>query len=889
VSLAPGTRVGPYEVIEAIGAGGMSEVYRARDPRLARDVAIKILASELGSSAERLRRFEVEARAVGMLSHPNVLAVFDVGSHDGAPYLVTELLVGETLQGRLARGPLPVRRALEIAIPVAHALAAAHEKGIVHRDLKPGNVFLTSGGVVKVLDFGLAKLLRPDLSGSGDGDREPLTRSDLIVGTAGYMSPEQVRGQPTDARSDLFALGAILLEMLSGRRAFQRDSAVETMNAILTEEPPDLAPLASSLPPGLVGIVTRCLEKKKESRFQSARDLAFALESLSAVTAPSAPARPARPRAPRWVVPGSVALAALLLAGLALAPRLRATRAVESPRLRLMTHSGADGSPAVSPDGRTLVYVSRRDGAARLFLQQPAAGLEIPLTAGPGDLSPRFFPDGGFVLFTHADAAGHTSLDKISVLGGEPRRLVDDAADGDVSPDGQRLAFLRRAPGEDTGFQLIVASASGDSVQPLAHFGSFVLAPRFSPDGETIAVTEPGGPQSEIPGAIALVRRDGNVERIPSPIPFRSLTSAAWNGDGRSFFFGVLDAGLVHTTSPGGRLYRQPIGGGAPEALHWWPSLGTCIDVAGDGRILLDSTSVRENLQLVELGGKGGPPRWLTRGAGSNRQPVYSPDGEWILFSSDWSSSLDLWSLSTRGGALRRVTDDPADDWDPAFSADGKRILWSSKRSGHFEIWSAAPDGSDARRLTDDGVDAENPAATPDGKSIVYGSFNPKSQGIWKASVDGTGPALLIPGSLHQIPEVSPDGRYVLCRHGLLHGPRSVRVFSLATGALAGEITFGVRDAAGSECGRARWLPDGRIAFLGLDEKGVTGVYGQDFVEGRDTTASRKALAGFDPSAPIQSFGISPDGRALVVSAREGFAHVLMAEPVAGVVRRRVE
>src|ERR1700690_234974 len=295
MALAAGTKLGPYEICAPIGAGGMGEVYRARDTRLQRDVAIKVLPATLSPDADHLRRFEQEARAVSALNHPNILAIYDIGTHEGGPFLVMELLEGETLRERMQQGAIPVRKALEIASQVARGVAAAHEKGIVHRDLKPANIFLTSDGRVKVLDFGLAKLVqRGDDVAFGETQaftrtNEPLshpsdpshTQPGMVLGTVGYMSPEQVRGRPADARSDIFALGTILYEMLSGHRAFHHDSSADTMAAILKEDPPDLSSEDKKIPPAVDRVVHHCLEKNPNERFQSARDLAFALDSLS--------------------------------------------------------------------------------------------------------------------------------------------------------------------------------------------------------------------------------------------------------------------------------------------------------------------------------------------------------------------------------------------------------------------------------------------------------------------------------------------------------------------------------------------------------------------------------------------------------------------------------
>src|ERR1700735_1202945 len=296
--LPAGTKLGPYEIVAPLGAGGMGEVYRARDTRLGRDVAVKVLPASFAKDAERLRRFEQEARAAGALNHPNILAIYDMGVQDGAPYLVTELLEGETLRDRLRDAALPVRKALDVAVQTVRGVAAAHDRGIIHRDLQPANIFLTNDGRVKILGFGLAKLIQPEaLVGIGETQSptetaDPVTQTGagVVLGTVGYMSPEQVRGKPADARSDIFSLGAILYEMLAGSRAFPGDSSVEIMNAILKEDPRELAASNRNISPALERVIRRCLEKNPEERFQSASDLAFAIDALSLVSPSSATA-----------------------------------------------------------------------------------------------------------------------------------------------------------------------------------------------------------------------------------------------------------------------------------------------------------------------------------------------------------------------------------------------------------------------------------------------------------------------------------------------------------------------------------------------------------------------------------------------------------------------
>jgi TolB-like protein/tetratricopeptide (TPR) repeat protein len=318
MTLATGTRLGPYEILAPLGAGGMGEVYRARDSRLGRDVAVKVLPAELSSDGERLRRFEKEAKAASALNHPNILTVHDIGAQDGVPYVVSELLEGETLRDRLASGAFSPRKAIDDALQIAHGLAAAHEKGIVHRDLKPENLFVTKDGRIKILDFGLAKLTQPETPGVRVTENSTLsagTEPGVVLGTLGYMSPEQVRGQPTDPRSDIFSFGAILYEMLSGRRAFQGRSAADTMSAILREDPPELSESGRNVPAALEHIVQHCLEKDRDNRFQSAKDIVFNLSEQSSPTVTSGPHLAAPPAGKRYVIIAAVAALLLAIAG----------------------------------------------------------------------------------------------------------------------------------------------------------------------------------------------------------------------------------------------------------------------------------------------------------------------------------------------------------------------------------------------------------------------------------------------------------------------------------------------------------------------------------------------------------------------------------------------
>ncbi|HEX9800914.1 MAG TPA: protein kinase [Thermoanaerobaculia bacterium] len=887
MTLAPSTRLGPYEILSPLGAGGMGEVYRAKDTRLGREVAIKVLPAAFASDTDRLQRFEQEARAASALNDANILTVFELGTDDGRPYLVTELLDGRSLRDVLESGEtISIKRALDWGAQIARGLAAAHDKGIVHRDLKPENLFLCADGRVKILDFGLAKLTLGDEGTLASATTVAGgTASGVILGTAGYMAPEQVRGERVDHRVDLFALGCVLYELLGGRRAFRGESAIETLNAILKEQPTPLAELRGDLPSSLSRLVERCLEKERASRFQSARDLAFDLESATSGSTATAIRQTSLSRARRRTVLLPIAAACFAALGAALALWLRQTPEPTIPTLRFLTHSGSDQSPAVSPDGKTVVFSSRRDGRRRLWLKQLATGSEVPLTDGEDD-SPRFSPDGSLVLFTRTEGS-RDSLFRVPTVGGAPRKLASDVLSGDWSPDGASIAWLRwEVRGETTDTVLSTASAEGGEPRELVRFESQLFRqPRFSPDGGTIAVAELTR-LAGAPCAIYLVDVATRQVRPASPPSVGMLSSPAWLGDGRELLFARAESVVGQLSSSSARLFRYTLGDRAPRALFWSPINPLVLDVLAPGQVVFGARSARQNLREVPLSGAGeGASRWLTRGNSTDRQPVYSPDGEWVLFSSNRGASLDLWAVSTRSGTVRRLTDDEAEDWDPGFGADGK-LLWSSNRSGNFEIWTAEPDGGNPRQLTHDGIDAENPTATPDGEWIVYVSTNPKHTGLRKIHPDGTGETAILTGA-EALAELSPDGRHV--SYSVEWGVDRIylRVSGIDGSSTPFEVDLGARaggNAGAGSRGRSRWLPDGRtIVYVGWNADGSYGLFAQEFSPDRDTSATRRRLAGFDPELATESFGISPDGRHVAIAGWEQLFSLMIADGLEGV------
>ena len=880
--LEPGARLGSYRIIAPLGAGGMGEVFKARDERLDRDVAIKVLPAHLASDADALSRFEREAKAVAALSHSNILAIHDFGHIEGRYYASMELLDGQTLRQVLDGGALPPKRAVEYGRQIAEGLAAAHGRGIVHRDLKPENLFVTRDGHLKILDFGLARQSVATKPGSDSLQPTAVrgTEPGMVMGTVGYMAPEQVRGEVVDHRVDIFAFGLVLYEMLAGRRAFERPTSAETMTAILREDAPALSSVRDAIPQVLERVVDHCLEKRPDDRFQSARDLAFALGASSAGSgkAPVGSESAATPRRTRlaWV-----AASALVFGGVAggfLHRQLAGPAATLSPvNARYVTYSGRDFSPAASPDGRSIAFRSDRDGRGRIWLKQLATGTEVPLSSGPFDDWPQFSPDGSTVMFTRFDGA-RPSLFKVPLLGGEPRRVVDNAADASWSADGTRIAYLYlepASPGKVAATSLMVAASDGSSPRVVTRLeAGGIVAPRWSPDGRKVAMTATAVGASSFTLLVVDVA-SAAVETVVAPNTGSRPWMAQWTSKGDLVYTtgDVTSGSLAGTT---GRLVSLDPGSKSSELLYGSPdSLGR-LAVVDNRRLVVESQSFRQN--IVEWAGSAATR--LSVGRAADRQPIYSSDGKWIVFSSDRSGNLDLWAQSTSSGELRQLTDDAADDWDPAFGPGG-RLLWSSNRSGNFEIWTAEADGSGARQLSHDGVDAENPSASADGKWIVYGSTRPKESGIWRMRADGTDPSLLVKG-LIGIPEISPDGQHALYLGfiGNLSGS-GIGVVRLADGKPVAMLAVPAASRPTTTAlGRARWVPDGRsIAYIGQDERGVNGVFVQAFDPGRDTSSPRAKLAGFDADVDAETFAVSPiDRNRVLIAGREVVSSLVLLD-----------
>jgi eukaryotic-like serine/threonine-protein kinase len=846
MALEAGTRLGPYQILAPIGAGGMGEVYRARDPRLGREVAVKVLPASFAGDQDRLKRLEREAHAAGALNHPNILAVHDVGAHEGAPYVVSELLEGETLRAKINSGVLPTRKATEYAVQIAHGLAAAHEKGIVHRDLKPENLFLTKDGRVKILDFGLARL-RAAAGPLGHAETQDSTISQMteagtVLGTVGYMAPEQARGLPADARSDIFSFGAVLYEMVARRRAFQCPTAAETLAAILKEDPPELATPERPVPQGLERIVRRCLEKDPAHRFRSAHDLAFALEALTG-TVPSDSSRtiPGRIRQPWARI--AVFVGALLALGGAFLIGRRTTEPHRSPTWRQLTfRRGTVGKARFSPDGNTVYYSARWVGKPEEVFATRLDGVESrPLGLTGTALAAVVSGEMAVILKSEAvdpllPARGR--LARAPLEGGTPRPVIEDVEDADWLNGSDRLAVVR-VQNEHWRLEYPVGTVLYEAPQP-SRLGS----PRLSPRGDRVAFWDYAHPSTS-KGSMAVVDRSGH-KQVLTDVFRDSAGGLAWSQDGREIWFtagrdgtaralrAVSLSGRLRTllrsagqlrledVLPDGRVLLQQ-GSSRWEAAGLFPGDAGEHDYSWfDGTTVVGITPDGQTIAFQEAGSAGGRRQsgYLRRTDGSS--PIrlgegypmsLSDDGRWVLFGvSDDAGGREFRLLPAGPGETRILSRGPIDKYRWGFFfPGGKRALIDGSEKGRPPrcFVQDLPDGP-PRAVTAEGVTplGTNPFIEPDGKSLaILGPEGPVLHPL-----EGSGPDTRIPGTKPgDVPlQRTRDGRFVFVREASDIPARVVRI-DVRTGQRAGWKELAPADLAGvHDLFRIDMTPDGR-------------------------------------------------------------------------------
>jgi Tol biopolymer transport system component len=688
MALASGTKLGPYEILSPLGAGGMGEVYRAKDTRLGREVALKILPESFAHEPDRLRRFELEARAVAALNHPNILAIHDIGAQgDGAtapPFLVSELLEGETLRAILDRGALAQRKTIEYGVQIAHGLAAAHEKGIIHRDLKPENIFVTKDGRIKILDFGLAKLVEKSTAAPSEVTlTSSQTAAGVVMGTASYMAPEQVRGEPADPRTDIFAFGAVLYEMLSGTRAFRRDTAVETMTAVLKDDPPELADPVRLVSPALDRIVRRCLEKSPEQRFQSARDLSFALSALSGTEATSAArATAAAPRRIPILLWLGGALALVAVAGITwlMARRPLATTrmqfAIPVPQEMSVSHM------ALSADGSMLVFVSPEpnSGLPTLFVQRIGSSSVTPLLGTQGASYPFWSPDGVSVGFF-----ANGKLQKIAISGGTPQVIATAVNARGGSWSGKGVIIF--APDPQSPLQRVNADGTGAApvtngvrtTQDQSH-----RWPLFLPDGNHFLFWAGnfGNSKDDRLSGIFESSLDGKERKLVV------LCHSSFGYDAHNLFYADDQRQLVSiafdtsaaTVSGSPTVIANAVG--FQPATYW-----AAFVVAQNGTLVYNPSAGAAQSALTwmdrsgkELGSIGDPVVMAN--------PTLSPDGSRVAIdiSDQKANNVDVWLESTTGAGNSRFTFDPSEEVAGVWSRDGSTVAYRATISAGLQV-----------------------------------------------------------------------------------------------------------------------------------------------------------------------------------------------------------
>ncbi|MGB7134410.1 MAG: protein kinase [Acidobacteriaceae bacterium] len=749
MTLASGVHLGPYEILSLLGAGGMGEVYRARDPRLGRDIALKVLPPSFASDPDRLRRFEQEARAVAALSHPNIVALYDIGHQDGTAYIATELLEGESLRDILARGAVSHRKAVAWATQIAQGLAAAHARTIVHRDLKPDNIFITRDGQAKILDFGLAKAVEKPGSHADATITVPgtATGEGIVMGTVGYMSPEQVRGAPVDPRTDIFSFGAVLYEMLTGQRAFKRDTAAETMTAILNDEPPEFQDSGQRIPPALDRIARHCLEKSPDHRFQSARDLAFDLDSLSTLTG-SAPIAAAKGHPRRgWIVP-AVLVAIVLIAGF-LGWRLALTlHPVRGARFHQLTWRRGTGDNArYSPDGRTVFYTAAWEGAPPEIYSVPANGsgahplgisnARLLSVSKQGELAVALAPKAVTSLLSPG-ALARVAQDTA------PKPEIENIQAADFAPDGSGLAIVRYLPTE----------AICQLEYPIGHVlarASAILNVRFSPNGKYLAFDTHSDPTDDR-GTLVILRADGRQVAV-SPI-FESLEGLAWNPSGSEVWFtSPLESGEVRALSLSGKI-RIPLSVAGRLYLR---------DIAPNGQILAAQGIVRRGFIFSTLDGtRQRDLSWLDYGFLRG----ISNDGKTVLFEEEGTGASDT-SDATYTVFIRGTDGSPAVALGPgyglALSPDKQWALADKLAQPVNEVWLLPVGAGEARRLSPPNLSPGIAASfLPDSQHVVYIAHEPgRPMRAWLQNIDGAPPRPITPEGLKGW-LVSPDGKWLL-------------------------------------------------------------------------------------------------------------------------------
>jgi Tol biopolymer transport system component len=863
-----GNELGHYKVIEKLGSGGMGEVYRAHDTKLGRDVALKVLPSEAAGDPQHRARFEREARAIASLKHPNIVTIHSVEEVGGTHFLTMELVEGGTLAAVIPRDGMPLERFLQYSVSMADGMSRAHEQGITHRDLKPANVMLDADGTVKILDFGLAKLLQSDADLDSDKTRmEGDTAEGVVMGTVAYMSPEQAQGKELDHRSDIFSLGVLFYEMITGTRPFDGDNKVSTVSSILRDEPQPVHEVKGSLPRHLARIVKRCLAKEPTRRYQTALDLRNDLEELKSelesgeilATGEMAAFKPAEAPRPKWFVPVvATATIALVAAVVVFAMSQRGgvpqseTLPVAAMEMIPITSDGRSAEATISADGRYVAYVTQDErGRHALGYTQVSTGSAVVVVPAEDDVflfDPVFSPDGEYIYFARVvSGPEQPALHRVPVLGGAPQKVREHVSGRpSFSPDASQYVFLR-STGE--GDWLVIVGGDGEERilaerRPPRSFDD----PVWSPDGSTIMVGALDL-RADARGQVVAIPVSGGEERIIATDPtWTDIGEMSWIPDGSGV---VVELEQNYQQS---HVWEVPFPGGEPRRVTTDLNSYHGVEITADGSTVVTQRMLEEaNLWLV----REGTAEQVTSvgGAVGAGAPRVLADGG-VIFHSNRGGKWGLWLQGAEGGVPQRLTSDSQSAW-VSPSPDDADVAFVSDRSGGVDIWRMKVSGGTPVRLTHDGF-VHRPEWI--GDEIFFQAPGPElgTLVLYRIPASG-GEAVQVTQGNSWAPIGSPDGtRLMYHSYNAGGGHNQIEIMNLASGEVEHVIYL-------RQWEEATWSPDGTAIHYSKHVDGQDNVWSHPISAGDDTSGDVQ-LTDFDDRIDILSMAWSRDGSTLALS-----------------------